>query len=234
MARTSATRKRASAQEVVNRIRSTVEVPELVERRRAQITKATIAAFICLGYHACTIRDVAKEADVSVGLIYQYVGDKEDLLLLALVDILQAYKRTIPPAAEVVADPLDRFIKVVRAYCAVHGDSPDAPVLAYRETASLSKPRRNLIKQLEVETNQLIITAIRECIEAGIFESDIDVDVFCYQIVMFSHAWGLKAWYFASRMNFETYVEHGLRLILRGVMTAKGTRQFQAQRTRNS
>jgi TetR/AcrR family transcriptional regulator, cholesterol catabolism regulator len=234
MARTPEMRKPISAHEMLKRIKSTVDDPELVERRRAQITKATITTLIRLGYHACTVRDVAKEAEVSVGLIYQYVEDKEDLLLLALVDILHAYRRNLPTVLEAVADPLERFVKLIQGYCAVHGLSPDATVLAYQETASLSKKRRDLIKHLEVETNQLIIEAIRDCIKAGVFEADIQVDVFCYQIVMFSHTWGLKAWYFKRRMSLETYVEHGLKLILRGVMTAKGARRLRVLQGRGT
>lgn len=224
---------------MVGRIKSTVEDTELVERRRAQITEAAIAEFIRLGYHACTIRDVAKRAEVSVGLIYQYVGDKEDLLFMALVEILRAYKRRIPPALEGVEEPLHRFRKVVHAYCKVHGASPDATVLAYRETASLRKERRNVIKQLEVETNQLIVDAIKGCIDSEIFKKAVDVELFCYQIVMFSHAWALKDWHLGRRMGIDTYLERGLRLMLAGVVTPKGARQYNvlisnAARTSNA
>jgi len=225
---TTKTKQNASAREMVERIKSTIDDPALVERRRAQITKAAIVAFSRNGFHASTIRGVAKQAKVSVGLIYQYIGDKEDLLFMALVGLLRAYREQIPPAVEGVVDPFQRFNKIVRSYCKVHGASTEATVLAYRETASLNKERRNVIKQLEVETNQLIIDAIQDCIRAGVFEEDIDVDLFCYQIVMFSQAWALKAWHFKSRMSIETYLERGLRLMLGGVMTAKGLRQYRA------
>ena len=37
-----------------------------------------LACFSANGYYSTTIRDVAEHANVSIGLIYQYVGDKED------------------------------------------------------------------------------------------------------------------------------------------------------------
>jgi AcrR family transcriptional regulator len=207
------------------KIKTTVDDTALVERRRAQLTKAAITCFSERGYHSTTIREVAERADVSIGLIYQYIGDKEDLLLMALQEVLDTYMRQIPLALDGIADPLQRFRVAVRAYARVNGSSVDATVLAYRETASLRKERRHLIMQKEEETNDLIAACVRDCIAAGLFES-IDIDMFVYQIVMFSHAWALKAWHFARTMDVDTYVERGLRLMLRGVLTRAGVKRM--------
>ena len=79
--------------------------------------------------------------------------------------------------------------------------------------------------QMERDTNELIAACVRDCIEAGLFDA-IDVDMFVYQIVMFCHAWALKAWHFAKTMDVDTYVERGLRLMLRGVLTRSGTKRM--------
>lgn len=210
-----------SAISAANRVPSSVGDAELVRRRRAQITAAAIKVFIQLGFHKATIRDVAKKAKVSVGLVYQYYGDKEDLLFLALLDILEAYRRTIFPALEGVESPLDRFVTAVRTYCRVHAASSDATELAYRETASLGRAHRAIIKQCEVETNELLAQCVRDCITAGLFR-DVNVDVYTYQVVMFSHTWALKLWNLRSRMTFEEYLSNGLDLLLRSVLTANG------------
>src|SRR3974377_1690933 len=141
-------------------VKSKVEVPELIEKRRGQIIKAAIDLFGKRGYHVTTIREIAGHADVSIGTIYQYVSDKEDVLFLALIQVLDDYLRTIPDALEGVVDPLARFQAAVYAYCAVNGERIDATLLAYRETKSLRKTRRNLIKQKEIETNKLIAAFI--------------------------------------------------------------------------
>ena len=56
-----------------------------------------------------TIRDIAKRADVSIGTIYQYVSDKEDVLFLTLIEVLDAYQRHVPAAIAGVSEPLARF-----------------------------------------------------------------------------------------------------------------------------
>lgn len=203
-----------------------MEDTALVERRRAQLTQAAIACFSENGYHSTTIRDVAERADVSIGLIYQYVGDKEDLLFLALQEVLQAYERQIPQALQGIDEPLQRFCVAVRTHCRINAAAVDATVLAYRETKSLRRERRDAIKQKELSANALIAGCVRGCVESGLF-TDIDLDLFVYQIVMFSHSWALKAWHFARQMEVDTYVDRGLRLMLRGVLTAAGERTLR-------
>jgi len=207
------------------KIKHKVDDLALVEQRRAQLSASAIACFSQRGYHATTIKDVADHAGVSVGLIYQYIEDKEDLLYLALMEVLDSYKRQIPLATQGITDPLERFCATVRGYCNVNGSSVDATVLAYRETKSLRRARRNIIKQKEVETNEIIRHSIQECVRAGLF-TQVDEELFTYQIVMFCHAWALKAWRFASRMTVDEYVDRGLRMMLGAVLTPQGARQF--------
>lgn len=203
-------------------VKSKVEVPELVEKRRGQIVEAALELFGKRGYHDTTIRDIAKRAGVSIGTIYQYLSDKEDVLFLALIEVLDGYKRRIPEALVGLGHPLERFRAAVRAYCAVNDEKTAATVLAYRETSSLGKERRNLIKQMELETNALIAACIRDCIEAGYFERDVDMELLTYQVVMLSHSWALKAWRFRQLMTIDEYVARGLKLVLNAVLTPEG------------
>jgi AcrR family transcriptional regulator len=204
---------------------SKVEVPELVKKRQDQIHKAAIETFGKRGYHVTTIREVAQRAKVSVGLIYQYVQDKEDVLFLALVEVLDSYQREIPLALEGRTEAMDRFCAAVRAYGHVIDARIDATMLVYRETKWLRRERRDLIKSKETQTNQLISDCIEDCIRQGLFE-DVDVELFTYQIVMFCHAWALKAWRFQGRMTIDEYVDRGLNLMLNPVVTARGKRAY--------
>jgi AcrR family transcriptional regulator len=206
---------------------SKVEVPELVEKRQNQILKAAIELYGRQGYHVTTIREVAERAKVSVGLIYQYVHDKEDVLFLALVEVLDSYLREIPLALEGVADPMERFRAAVHAYGRVIDERIEATLLVYRETKSLGRARRELLKAKEIESNTLISDTIEDCIRAGLFD-DVDVEMLTYMIVMFCHAWALKSWRFRGQLTIAQYVERGLRLMLNSVLTTRGTKSFAA------
>lgn len=204
-------------------VKAKVEDPALVEQRRAQIVGAAIELFGRQGYHATTMREVADKARVSVGLIYQYVEDKEDVLFLALVEVMESFRRALPEALDDLADPLARFRAAVRAYCTVVDGKIDATVLAYAETKSLRRERRDLIKRMEVQTNALIDACVEDCIRAGVF-APVDVPMLTTQVLMFCHTWALKAWRLREAMSLDDYLERGLALMLGPVRAASAGR----------
>jgi AcrR family transcriptional regulator len=193
----------------------------LVLKRRSQILGAAIELFGKRGFHATTVREIAERAQVSTGLVYQYFGDKEDVLFLALQKVLDTYKERIPQATKGIRDPLERFRAAVQAYSRVIDANIDATVLAYRETKSVSRARRNIIKQKEIETNALIETCVRDCIKDGLFEN-IDAELLTYHIVMIAHAWALKAWHYSGKMTVEQYIDRNLALLLNPLLTERG------------
>jgi|GEM_PF-3452601 len=58
-------------------------MPRLVNRaeRRRQIIEAAVAVFAGRGYHGATMQQVADQAAVSKGGVYEYFASKQDLLL---------------------------------------------------------------------------------------------------------------------------------------------------------
>lgn len=204
-------------------IQSRIDDAALVSRRRSQIVSAAIELFGKLGYHATTVRAIAERAGISTGLVYQYFGDKEDVLFLAIITVLESYRERIPPPAQTRVDLVPGFRAAVHAYCRVIDANIDATVLAYRETKSLHKSRRNAIKEMEAATNALVAAHIRACVNAGLF-APVDVDVLTYQIIMFAHAWALKAWHFRGRMSVTEYADRNLDILMRERLTAAGRR----------
>ncbi len=81
-------------------VKSLVTDEALVRERRAQIVAGAVKLFSQKGYERTTVQQVAKKAGVSTGLIYQYVHDKEDLLLLSILDVVDSYAREIPAARQ--------------------------------------------------------------------------------------------------------------------------------------
>ncbi len=205
-------------------VTSTVEDPALVEKRRNQIVVAATKLFSDQGFYKTTIKDIAKEAGVSSGLVYLYVREKEDVLLLVLLEVVNSYAQEIPKAIEGLTDPLERLLRAVAAYCKVVDRHRAATVLAYRSTKSLSPDRRLLIQQRETETNDIIAAAIVACMKIGLIRES-NVDVLTYQIVLVAHGWALKSWYFKSRLTLEEYIRDSLDIPLAGVLTPIGQRR---------
>jgi AcrR family transcriptional regulator len=216
---------------VVPEVKSRVTDEALVQRRRGQIVAAAVELFARQGFYNTTISDVARKAGVSTGLIYQYVSDKDDVLLLALMSVLELYRQEIPRALEGLSDPLERCFAAIRAYCRVVDQHRTATVLAYRSTKSLPPDRREVIKQSEIETNGLIAACLRACIAPGLFRP-VNADVAAYQIVTFAHTWALKHWRLKELCTLNEYVRSGLDSFAHALLTPAGWRQVRKLRTR--
>jgi len=55
-------------------------LPEYLELRRQQILEASAACFARRGFHATTMQDICKEADLSPGAVYRYFPSKESII----------------------------------------------------------------------------------------------------------------------------------------------------------
>ena len=209
----------------VSKVSRQVANASLFERRRGQIIAAAVQLLSENGYYKTTVQEIAERAGMSAGLIYQYVQDKETLLLLSILKVLDSYAAELPLAVAGIESPLERCCLAFRAYCKVVDEFREATVLAYRSTKSLPREQRQFIMNAERDTNELVEGYIRACIDEGLFRP-VDVQIAAYQLVMYAHSWALKHWQFKTRFDLNSYVEQGLDLFLHSLLTEKGRKQL--------
>jgi TetR/AcrR family transcriptional regulator, cholesterol catabolism regulator len=188
-----------------------------VRRRRRQILAAATHLMQRSGFHAMSMQSVADEANVSVGLIYQYFGNKEDLLRGVVVDILEDFRDQIPQALQAAGDdPVDRLRIAFRTCCLVVDAKRDAVNLTYRESKTLPADGLSQIKKLEVETTEPIRQVFRDGVNAGVF-ADIDARLVAHNILLTAHGWALKHWNLSSWLSLEEYIDQEFALLLGAV-----------------
>jgi AcrR family transcriptional regulator len=203
--------------------------PELVVKRRAQLVEAAIALFSRVGYHGATVKDVADEAGVSAGLVYQYVPDKQDLLFLCLLHIVERNRAEIPAALKNINDPVARLHASVDAYSRVIAANRQAVVLTYRETKSLKREYIEEMKRMELETNALIANCMDECIR-GRYLQPVNMDLLVYRIITGAHAWDLKHWRLSKIVSFDEYLKQSIHSCWVTFLTPKGKRRYSELR----
>jgi len=203
-------------------------VPEInvrVAKRRSQLIQAAIIRFSRFGYHASTIKEIAQEAGVSAGLLYQYMPDKQDLLFAALLYICQRNKEEIPAALIGLTDPIERLFTSVDAYTRVVAANPQAVLLTYRETKSLKPEYIEAMKQLELETNALIAECLEECIRAK-YLAEVNVELLVYRIITGAHAWAFKNWRLSKIVTLDEYLEQSIHPCWISLMTPRGQKHY--------
>lgn len=191
-----------------------------VRRRRRQILAAATSLMQQSGFHAISMQSVADEARVSVGLIYQYFGNKEDLLRGVVVDILEDFRDEIPKALALAGDdPVDRLKTAFRTCCLVVDAKRAAVNLTYRESKTLPPEGLSQIMALEFETAEPIREVYREGVAAGVF-LDIDARLIAHNMLLSAHGWALKHWNLSRWLTLDEFIDQELELLLASIRVA--------------
>jgi AcrR family transcriptional regulator len=210
----------------VGKVESVGVDPKLIADRRGQVIRAAVKLFSEKGYYSTTTQEIAREAGISAGLIYHYFQEKDDILFLALQQVLDTYEQEIPAALVGLENPVDRLCMAIFAYCRVVNRLREATVLTYRSTKSLHAERRIFIKEGETRTNRLMESYVAACIDGGYMRS-VNVHMMVYVTVSFAHTWALKYWALSERYTLRQYVEEGLKIFIEPHLSAKGLPEFE-------
>jgi AcrR family transcriptional regulator len=210
-------------------VTSVVEDPELVEKRRAQIVAAATDLFADRGFHRTTVKDIAKKAGISPGLVYLYVREKEDVLLLVLLEVFRAQAEDLPQALDGVEDPMLRVVAVIEALVRAVDRNRAAVVLTQRSTATLTPDRRLLVREREREIADLVAGVLVEAMKARLVRA-VDVDVATHQIVTIAQGWALRSWHFKGRIDLDAWLAATLDILIAGIATPAGLERWAAAR----
>ncbi|WP_262365761.1 TetR/AcrR family transcriptional regulator [Gordonia sp. OPL2] len=197
-----------------------------VSSRRRQLLDAAVVVMGRTGFHQMSMQALADEAQVSVGLFYKYFGSKEDILLAAIIDILETFRDQLQPAMDLAGDdPVMQLIAGFRQYTSIVDENRDAVVLTYRESRTLDAQGRERIKELEVETAAPMRAAVEAGVAGGLM-NDVDIDLVVFDLMMLAHAWALKHWHFGTEFDIDTYIAAQLRHSLRGLVVADRLEEY--------
>jgi AcrR family transcriptional regulator len=190
-----------------------VENESLVERRYHELIAAALRLFERRGFDRTTIEEIADELGLSVGAIYRYVERKEDILLLTLAHTLWQFQAEVAAATGALDDPADRLRRAIDVYYRTIARDTRSTLLAYRESYVLEGERRQLVKDLERETNRIFEAILADGVARGAFRA-CDVALTAYTIVMLGHMWALKRWYLGRALTLDEYIERQSALVL--------------------
>ncbi len=82
----------------------------VIELRRNQLTRAAYKVISRKGYYNFTVRDIAKEAGLSTGLVHYYFKNKDDLLVTVLRVMNENLRSYLAKALEQIDDPKEKII----------------------------------------------------------------------------------------------------------------------------
>lgn len=187
-------------------IHAQVEDEALVQKNHRIIIDTATKLFAKEGFHNTTIRQIVKHSGIGIGSIYQYVNNKEEILVLILEYILKQYEFRLTRALVFDDTPRKRLRIGIETYYRIVDREHDKVTIAYSSMISLSRPYREYIKELELKTNAIFEQLLIDGIKAEVYEP-VNTKLVTYNIIMTAHMWALKRWYFRDIMTIDEYIE---------------------------
>ncbi|MFI5955505.1 helix-turn-helix domain-containing protein [Cryptosporangium sp. NPDC051539] len=126
-----------------------------------------LSAFVELGYHGSTIRDIAQRANLSVPGLYHHWPTKQHLLV-ALLDLTmdELVRRTESARAE-GDGPVERFKLLIECLALFHTHRRELGFIGASEMRSLDEPDRSRIAALRIGIQRMVDAEVREAKRRG-------------------------------------------------------------------
>lgn len=182
--------------------------------KRSSILKAAVSVFIQKGFNEATIIDVAAKARISVGTVYLYFRDKEDLLTQAVKEIISRGMDVIRERLALVEKPGDRISHLIRLQMDLYKDNPEVVRLLVSESRQ-SEEFHNLNPEFNPFKDYLnyVTELCTEAIAAGEYR-DLNPRTLAY-IIVGTMDFVLTQWISNSQEMDPYIVAEEIRAILR-------------------
>jgi AcrR family transcriptional regulator len=203
---------------------------DLVERRRAQIVEAATRLVARQGFAKTVVRDIAEEANISVGLVYEYVRSKEDILFLIYEHWSRVWCDGLEKAVARGKDPLDQLMAGVSFLVGAADKHTDVTHLFYRESGHLSEYGTEQAKQTEREMVDRLTAVLEAAVEAELLRPETDCMAVATSLVLLSHGWVLKGYLLRKGRTPATYAASLVETAVNGWATPAGRKAWERRR----
>ena len=134
------------------------------------VLRSAIANFTERGYHGTSMRDVARDADVTVASIYHHYPSKQEILTEIMAETLSdVIASTRSALAGAGSSPTGQLQAIVRAWIEFHTTRQAEALIGASELRSLDAGARRLVIDLRDEQEGLFRDVVERGAETGEF-----------------------------------------------------------------
>lgn len=163
------------------------------ETRRLQIFEGACKVIARHGFGNATMREIAREAGLSVPLMYKYIKDKDDILYLIMTVNMQGMFTFFDNDEFLSGTPEENLIKAVDRYIDYIGENRKYINLVYSETRSLNAENKLKVFDTERAFMKRWQTIIEEGVQEGTFKP-VNTELLSNLVYFLCTSWALRHW----------------------------------------
>jgi TetR/AcrR family transcriptional regulator, cholesterol catabolism regulator len=160
--------------------------------RKTQILDTAEQLFAERGYHATSMRDLARAVELQGGSLYSHISGKEELLWRILERAADEFNAAITPIIASDNAPIEKLRAAIHAHVHVVANNLDAATVYFHEWKFLGEPQRTTFLHRRDHYEQVLRTLVADAITTNDFR---DVDPKWATLLILSAANWLYHWY---------------------------------------
>jgi AcrR family transcriptional regulator len=138
-------------------------------RNLGRIIESTLRLANARGFHAMSLRDLCADSGLSIGGVYAYIKNKDDLTHLIQSHGFILTRRTLLACTDGLAPGPDKLFAALRAHLYLSEMMPAWFSFSFMEAKSLPRKEKHEAVATELEIEGILFGIIREGIMAGKF-----------------------------------------------------------------
>lgn len=182
------------------------------EKRQNEILEIAIEEFSSKGYNNANINIIAKNAGISIGLMYKYFATKEDLFLTCISRGMVILQETLETILKSPNKLLKKAELVIRATCELSREYKNY-IKLYNEITAEKDGERAVAYAREIEstTSRFYITAIAQALASGDVRQDLNPRMFAFFLdnLLLMLQFSFTCEYYKERLCLYTGVDIG-------------------------
>ncbi|MBS2771372.1 MULTISPECIES: TetR/AcrR family transcriptional regulator [Anoxybacillus] len=198
---------------------ASVKDERLVKKRRNEMIKGAISLFKQKGFHRTTTREIAKASGFSIGTLYEYIRQKEDVLYLVCDRIYDEVRERMEKDIDTHHGTIESFKLAIAHYFRVVNELQDEVLVMYQEAKSLTKDSLPYVLNKELQMVGMFENILQACVQNGVFElTEQEIQLFAHNIFVLGQMWAFRRWALHKMYTLEEYIELQTDLLLRGIL----------------
>lgn len=206
-------------QENTDRIR--IKKEATATRNLARIIDSTLRLANFKGFHAMTLRDLCADSGLSMGGLYAYIRNKDDLIHLIQSHGFKLTRRTVLQYISDIDDPVEKLSQALKAHVYLSELIRPWFYFSFMEAKSLPPVEKQNAIATEREIETIFCNIIAEGIERGVFR-DINPRLLSSLIKAMMQDWYLKRRKYRDQgVSVEEYADQ-IRVLLQSYLLPVG------------
>ena len=217
--------KKAASKLTRKRVKTKIKNPDRVLLRRQQIIEGAIKVFQTKGFHNATTKEIAREAGITEGTLYNYVQSKEDIIYIVYDYITGLLRSELQKAISQETNPKKRLKAALLQNLKSINEYQDIILFMYKESGSLDKESLYSVLARETEYIEMFESLLQDYLGDSVTDKSkikITADLLSYiPVIITFRRWSLKRRF----ESLESVIDDIIAFILHGIQFAPAAEQ---------